>query len=389
MRFKHTALVFLLLLSVAGSLFGHQPPTHLSQVGDHWTAWNPPVSFPEGADVYTVGSGDTLWDLADRFYGDPYLWPQLWERNRYILDAHWIYPGDPLLVSIQVTPIGAIAAATDDAEASAEDDEETGDGLRLDRSSEAPEPLGFESDIYCSGFIGDLDLAFEREVSGSEFQALMPNIGNDGGLAGRSRFGARETVKVDLTTGDVIYLDGGIGAGLTPGMSFVAIAPREPVTHPVTGDTMGRFYRFSGRVRVLSVQEDSAIAEITHTCMPINIGDGLQPFEPIPVPLARRGRMVGVNDPVSARQLDDAPVIIRSEAGIFTVGQDHVVYLDRGSDEMTPGDIFTIYRLHNSDLPPVVIGEVGVLTTHENSSVAKVLESRYAVYIGDRLARKH
>ena len=99
--------------------------------------------------------------------------------------------------------------------------------------------------------------------------------------------------------------------------------------------------------------------------------------------------MVGVNDPVSARQLDGAPVIIRSEAGIFTVGQDHVVYLDRGSDELTPGDIFTIYRLHNSDLPPVVIGEVGVLTTHENSSVAKVLESRYAVYVGDRLARKH
>ncbi|MDH3744386.1 MAG: LysM peptidoglycan-binding domain-containing protein [Acidobacteriota bacterium] len=387
MKYKHTALVFLVLLSVTGSLFGHQPPTHLSRVGDHWTAWDPPVSFPEGADVYTVGSGDTLWDLADRFYGDPYLWPQLWERNRYILDAHWIYPGDPLLVSMQVTPIGDIAAATDEAESSAGEDDEG--GLRLDRSREAPEPLGFESDIYCSGFIDDLDLTFEREVIGSEFQALMPSIGSGEGLSGRSQYGARATVKVDLTTGDVIYLDGGMAAGLTPGMIFAAIAPREPVTHPVSGQTMGRFYRFSGRVRVLSVQEESAIAEITHTCMPINVGDGLRPFEPIPVPLARRGRMVGVNDPVSAHQLDDAPMIIRSEAGIFTVGQDHVVYLDRGSDDLKPGDIFTIYRLHENDLPPVVIGEVGVLTTHENSSVAKVLESRYAVFIGDRLARKH
>ena len=26
---------------------------------------------------------------------NPYLWPQIWDQNRYITDAHWIYPGDP------------------------------------------------------------------------------------------------------------------------------------------------------------------------------------------------------------------------------------------------------------------------------------------------------
>jgi hypothetical protein len=396
---KHSYLILLLAFSlVGGALIAHEPPADLRLVGEHWTAWNPPSSFPEGADVYTVQQGDTLWDLAERFYSDPYLWPQLWERNQYVLDAHWIYPGDPLLVSIDVMPIGDLAsvgdaeatAAAGGGEAGAGGDaasEAGADGLRLDRTMDAPEPLGSESDVYCSGYIGELDEGFSYHVAGSEFEALMPNLRVGSGL-GRGVFGALETVKVDLTAGDIIYLDGGLDSGLTPGSLFVVATPREKVIHPLSGETLGRFYRFSGRVQVLSVQEETAIAEIVSSCMPINVGDGLRVFEPKPIPLARRGTMVGINDPVSADRLEDAPVIVRSEAGIFTIGQDHVVYLDRGAEDVTPGDIFTIYRLHASDLPPVVIGEVGVLSTHEKSSVAKVLESRYAVYVGDRLALK-
>ena len=94
------ALASLLALAVAAS--AQTPPKDLHQVGDHWTAWDPPTSFPEGTQVYTIVPGDTLWDLAQKNLGDPYLWPQIWERNRYILDAHWIYPGDPLLLNLQV-----------------------------------------------------------------------------------------------------------------------------------------------------------------------------------------------------------------------------------------------------------------------------------------------
>ena len=76
------------------------PPRNLHKVGDHWTPYNPPdpESFPAGAKVHIIEPGDTLWALAETYYGDPYLWPQLWEQNTYITDAHWIYPGDPLLI---------------------------------------------------------------------------------------------------------------------------------------------------------------------------------------------------------------------------------------------------------------------------------------------------
>ncbi len=50
----------------ASSVGATTPPRELHLVGDHWTAWEPPVP-PEGVQVHVVVRGDTLWDLANRF----------------------------------------------------------------------------------------------------------------------------------------------------------------------------------------------------------------------------------------------------------------------------------------------------------------------------------
>jgi len=66
-----------------------------------------------------------------------------------------------------------------------------------------------------------------------------------------------------------------------------------------------------------------------------------------------------------------------------------VVFLDRGAqDDVQPGDLFTIYRMNHRGGPAVVIGELAVLSAKPRSAVAKILESRYPVYVGDRLERK-
>jgi hypothetical protein len=382
---------FVLAAVVLGSnalVAADRPPQDLHLVGDHWTAWDPPQP-PAGVQTHIIERGDTLWDLAAKAYGNPYLWPQLWEKNQYILDAHWIYPGDPLVMSLEVAPVDTLTEGDGLGTDGTGEPEIPGDVLTPEQAAGAPIPLGAESDIYCTGFIGALDEKFEYTIIGSEYESIGPNLDLGGSYGFTGKYGRVSTAKYNLSTGDIVYLDGGRSRGMTPGTVFTVVEPKRQVVHPVTHQVAGRFYHYLGRIRVLSVQEETAIGEIVHSCDPILVGQQLQTFEPEPVPLGRPTALRPLNYPSTEDELRGSPVILFSQDNLVSLAEDHVVYIDRGADqEVTPGDMFTIYRLNHDGLPPIVVGELAVLSVHKTSSVAKILESRYAVFVGDLLEPK-
>ena len=179
----------ILLLAVTIPAFGAKPtatpkstshpPRELHKVGDHWTPYNPPdpASYPPNAKTYTIKPGDTLWGLATQFYKNGYLWPQLWESNTWITDAHWIYPGDVLLLEGEAAANlvqtetgtgttagqptvggggpGGTTAATGENPLGAPPEIRMVTAADAVGGSASPIPLGNEYDVYCYGYIGD------------------------------------------------------------------------------------------------------------------------------------------------------------------------------------------------------------------------------------------
>jgi hypothetical protein len=73
-----------------------------------------PAYAPAG-EAYTVREGDTLWQICDRHFGDPYAWPRVWSYNQKITNPNWIYPGDVIWLSSEAAQQGGAAGAGDGA----------------------------------------------------------------------------------------------------------------------------------------------------------------------------------------------------------------------------------------------------------------------------------
>src|SRR5437016_6120712 len=74
------------------------PPKNLTVRPDGHVSANQDPANPENFEVHVVAKGDTLWAVSGDVLKNPRLWPQLWEQNEHIINPHWIYPDDKILI---------------------------------------------------------------------------------------------------------------------------------------------------------------------------------------------------------------------------------------------------------------------------------------------------
>lgn len=398
-------------------------PTNLEQKEDgHWTANGVPPQT-EGFQVHVVARGDTLWAIAGRYLEDPFLWPQIWEANGQIVNPHWIYPEDQILIRpvTQITEVAPPPAPPapepppppEPAEPrqvqlpnlplSSQSQGSAPENRFVFRSAEPPvAPEVKASDLYCSGFVTTRDLPSARNVMAT----------------------FSEENRIVSTSGQYIYIRSGSASGVAPGDVLTVVRPTREIRSTRDGiGGLGRHYLELGQVEAVTVQPEFSLARVVHSCGAIEVGDLVTAFQKIDFPslpadrsfrstMPSSGKTTGAiamaRDSLSNFKSRSAggtgivPGMTSSHLGNLSkgiVGEGQIVYVDLGvRDGVQPGNLFLIYR--PLDLSHqvgkisgdakrlladerIVLGELVVLKVEERAATALVTFSAGGVAVGD------
>jgi hypothetical protein len=368
---KHI-LVGFVMLSLAGTLASAQSAPAGLQAGPATIAPHStrntefPTSIPEGTSFYVVVRGDTLWDIAGRFLNSPYLWPQIWDANRYIKDAHWIYPGDPI-----VLPKLAVVA------------EQAGQT-----------PGAGEPDVGEAGFGADATAVGGARDTGPQLRPLTEEFslqcadyvvqdGEDHSL--RLLGGEHGADKELMTAGDVVYLNKGSNSGIKPGDLFSTHHVAYPLRRPGDGKKLGTKINTTGWLKVILVQENTSTGVVEQSCSDIHPGDYLKTFEKVQVPMVLPTLPADRLTPPSGK-LSRTVVDLQHDLAIVSAGQ--MVLIDAGSEDgVAPGAVFSVFRTTFPDVPTPrrVVGEATVIAVHERTALAKLTYTAVEVMVGDKV----
>jgi hypothetical protein len=395
------------------------PPRNLRLVGNHWTPYNPPdpESFPPDATLHIIVKGETLWGLADLTYSNPYLWPQLWDQNRYITDSHWIYPGDPLLLPprpVVVSQTGVPAEIVPQGQEGAPPTElgpMNGEGQET-----APEPLAATAPSGPKSS-GDTGGTYPGGVSKSDSLVDIDEVRCAGYISEDDKRNDLYIAENDepsyegVTLGSLLYLNRGKDdPRMVPGASFSIVEREGTVLHPVTGRTQGNYYRRNGEVTVLKVLADTSIATVSFACDEIRVGDSLVPVDAHPVP----SRAIPPFDRLAVERNGKATGnIIHTRDTMVHVATGDIVQIDLGSEDgVAPGDfltafadvradrkhwmppydfkygneIFSLPDLHQDDgrevYPQMPVAQLIVVSAGAHTSTAKIVHSVREVTVG-------
>jgi len=197
----------------------------------------PEEAVPEGKELvlkaYEVISGDCLWDIAYRFYRDPFLWREIWKYNEYIKDPHWIFPGDDLVVPTYQQKEVAKAGVREPE-------------VRLEEPTIEGE---YEKDV----FIAPPDFEFDGCIAAVKEKKLMP------------------------AQGDIVFIDLGTSQNVKPKTRYTIYREEEEVIHPRTGRVLGIMIEKIGVLEVTTdIEEDSSTAVIIDSRKPVEIGDSIK-----------------------------------------------------------------------------------------------------------------
>jgi hypothetical protein len=366
-------LLAALALAVPGLCAQQTAPADAIKVETHSSKWDYPkeLKVPEGSKTHIVQKGDTLWDLAGKYLGNPYAWPQIWELNQWIKDPHWIYPGDPLIIDLARSI--ATAGTVPETIANLQPDQR-----RVDSSAVRRPELGF---------------SFQDFIQ-------LPFIATEGAEAfykGQGAFAITANKRDDhryLGEGEVVYMNGGVDQGVKVGDRFLILKTvARKLMHPtIKKKKLGDVVQQVGVLRVVTAQSKGSVAVIERSLDTVEIGDHLVKFdEPANIPLKLR---TDLSEPVKVAA-NAGVVVFTRDAKLNSAGGDMII-IDKGAnDGLKVGDVLLAVRVRTFPVgtekekhPPTetttfYLGQALVVRADAQTATCRVLRSLEELHRGD------
>jgi len=328
-------------------------------------------------EVHVVQEGDTLWDISQRYFGDPWHWPQLWSFNPEITNPHWIYPLDQIRLS-------ADALARDQA---LEQAPQTGGGPVLQAA-----PLG----------------GFNREVAP---RVLVPRgMDTPGSIFLRDQgYLDREALRTVgqivggneehmlLSPSDQVYVRFRENQDVQAGQEYSIF--REIHDWERNPDERGKLVRIHGTVVIRSYDRERRMARgvISEGLDPIERGFYVaqleRRFDFVPPKRNRANVVAHIIASVRPRQLLSAYDVVFLDVGegkgiepgnrFFVVrkGDDWRESIDRSPMDM--GNIVDVPPYKRDELPKEVVAELRVIKVRKHTTIALVTRSDYDLKQGE------
>lgn len=330
-------------------------------------------------DIHTVHEGDTLWEISERYFGDPWHWPELWSYNPEITNPHWIYPLDQVRLAAGAAEPEQLAAAsvTTSADKKPGEFREPKQGLATDLAPRVTVP----------GKLLQGDTVFLRD------EAYL----DDDDIKESGKILAASEEQMLLSNSDMLYVRFNKGANVSVGSSYTVYLPISEWNREV-GET-GRLVRIQGTLLINSFDPQKSVARavVTETIDPIERG--------MPVTLMDRRFILERPKP---NQANVVARIIGSAQPRRLLAYGNVVFLDAGNHKgIVPGNRFFVIRRGDSwqdaltrstkqmgnllavpkydknDLPKEVVAEMRVLKVREKVVIAVITRSDTDVFQGD------